>query len=183
VTAGRPLRALLDSLGQGLDASRLELEEAACRLGRFVCAEMEGSRVSVWSMRGAPGARVLRRRGGFDATTGRCLDDRLALREAECRLYFAALARDGIVACADSRDDPAFDAMLDRWLRPRDALALLDVVIGVNGHVLGVLRCEQHARPRAWTPQDLATAKRIAAEVALRRARRHRQAALVEGWA
>lgn len=183
MTAGRPLRTLLDSLGQGLDTSRVGLEEAACRVGRFVCAELACSRVSVWSMRGAHGAQVLRRRGGFDAEPARGLDDAAALREAECPLYFAALARDGIVMCGDTRHDPAIDAMLDRWLRPRDAIALLDVVIGVNGRPLGVLRCEQQGRPRAWTPHDLSTAKRIAAEIALRRARRLRLAVLAEGWA
>lgn len=188
--AGRPtgvldpeaLRALLDAQGRGLDNGTTTLEGAACAVGALVCAVMACSRVSLWTMTGPVGRRELRRLGGWDATASCEVDARVLLREHECPAWFTALTRDAMVVCADTREDPSLDAILDRWLRPRDARALLDVALGVNGQPTGLMRCEQHGLPRVWSMQDIAHARRIGIEISLRRARRRRSASLIDGW-
>lgn len=166
-------RRLLDEVGRARDAGRIRSDEAVAEVAQRVCALLECSRASVWLVEGErPGQRRLRRLGGWCDDDGRTLDASATLGEAECPRYFQVLLREGLVVSTDTLDDPVLDGLRHRYLRPRDARALLDVAIGANGAATGILCCEQHGHPRHWSKRDIALLRRLAVEISLRHARR-----------
>jgi GAF domain-containing protein len=172
-------RRLLDDLRHGLDAGEIGLDHAAERVGRHACEALDCSRASMWRLKlstvSGQRHRSLVRLGGWCAATGRAIEHPMVLREPDCPDWFATLSRDLVVLSPDTANDPSLDALRHRYLRPRDARAMLDVAITINAQPIGLLSLEQHDRVRPWSARDVGLAQRMALEIAVRRARRHRR--------
>ena len=170
-------RALLDVVGQGLDAGTLPFGEAASWVAAHVCEALQCSSVSVWvwSDDAAPvsphAARVLHRAGGHALATGRTPGDAV-VDEADFPDYFGPLRADAMFECADTARDDRVARLRGTVLAPVGVRAMLDALIAFNGQPTGIFRCEQHGSPRAWTAEDRLDLKRFALELSLRRARR-----------
>jgi len=168
----KEFKDLLGHVGALLDSDAISLAEASTILGRFIQAEMECSRLTIWILEGEVGARVMRRVGGFDAVANAAISESAVLVEAEFGPYFDALTANGVYASDDAMADERLAAMRSSYLVPHDIGASLDAAIGVNGSTLGVLCCAQQGAPRKWLQSEVRLLKRYADEVALRRARR-----------
>jgi GAF domain-containing protein len=168
----KEFQELLGHIGALLDRQAVSLPEASTILARFIQAEMECSRLTVWALEGTVGQRVMRRIGGFDAVADQPITGPAVLNDAEFGAYFDALTENGVYASEDTFADPQLAAMKDSYLVPHDIRASLDAAIGINGSTLGVLCCAQQGSTRRWSQQEITQLKRYADIVSLRRARR-----------
>jgi GAF domain-containing protein len=167
--------ALLDRIAQGLENGVLTQREAAQYVGQHLCRLLYCSRATLWSLGGPPDAPVLAQVGGFDACAGRPLIEPVQLAPADCPDWLAALSRTGLYVSNDAAGDVALRGLRAGYLEPLRIGAAIHVTIGVNGTPSGVLFCEQCGSARAWSPAEIATLKRIAVAISIRRARRVRR--------
>jgi PAS domain S-box-containing protein len=79
--------------------------------------------------------------------------------------YFAALSTDRAVPVSDTHTDPRTQSLRDDYLVPFDVGALLDSPVRLSGELIGVMCLEQHARGRAWEPDEIAFASGLADQV------------------
>lgn len=176
-------QAFFERLGHELDIGVTDLHEGAQAVARYVCGLLQCSQASLWVLDGLAGARVMTCIGGHDQDAGTPLPPQPALADPECAPYFDALWRDGVLVAHDARQDVRLACLRDDYLVPQDVRSLLDASVGFNGTAVGVLCCEQRGAARRWTPGEIATVKRIAVEIAVRRARRRQREERAQGVA
>ncbi|HZF25224.1 MAG TPA: GAF domain-containing protein [Steroidobacteraceae bacterium] len=80
--------------------------------------------------------------------------------------YFAALNTDRAVPVSDAHTDPRTRSLRNDYLVPFNVGALLDSPVRLSGQLIGVMCLEQHARGRAWEPDEIAFAGGLADQVA-----------------
>jgi GAF domain-containing protein len=162
----------LPELSHQVDAGRLTLAEVAEAEAKHIQSKIRCRRVTMWTVAGAPGQRVLQHLATFDAAHGAVVTTPLEVEEG--RKYFNALVGKGFCACADTFVDPVFAAIKQCFLEPRQIRALMSAYIGINGIPWGTITC-LHDEPRQWRPLEIAALKRFATEISIRHARRRRR--------
>jgi PAS domain S-box-containing protein len=100
----------------------------------------------------------------YDADSGRHLHG-IDLTAGHYPEYFAVLNTDRAVPVSDAHTDPRTRSLLDDYLVPWKVGALLDSPVRLSGGLIGVLCLEQHARGRAWEPDEIAFAGGLADQV------------------
>ncbi len=113
----------------------------------------------------------------FEATPARHSAGTI-LSESEYRAEFAALKEARFVDADDPLTDPRTAGYVDSYLKPLRITAMLDAVIEVSGHRLGVLCLEHVDRPHHWERDEVSFACQLADKIALalvNRARRDAQ--------
>lgn len=149
---------------------RIDRAEAARRIARQAHAEIGTTRAGLWAICGPRGDRAIVCLAAWDVRAGDCVDAGAQLREREHPAYFAAMARTGLHACADTHTDPVTASMLAPYFVPKGIRATIDVSFSLNASLIGMLCCE-HATLREWLPGEVATMRRMAALIALHHSR------------
>ena len=88
------------------------------------------------------------------------------LRLDEFPTYHAAITRD-IVAVDNVHQDPRTASFASAYLAPHGIESMLDVPVNIEGELAGIISFEQTGTPRAWQPDEVTFAGRIADQVAL----------------
>jgi GAF domain-containing protein len=159
---------------------RIDRAEAARRIARQVHAEIGTTRAGLWAIHGPRGDRAIVCLAAWDARAGDFVDAGAQLREREHPAYFAAMARTGLHACADTHADPVTASLLAPYFAPKGIRATIDVSFSLNANLIGLLCCE-HAQLRDWLPGEVAAIRRMAALIALHHSR-HGLHGGVEHW-
>jgi GAF domain-containing protein len=166
--------AAADSLLRGwrddLLSGRLSLAGFRQVVTAHVLGQIRCSEVSIWHFTGPVGQRRLVCVAANDQVGGwheRPYDD---LLESQFGVYFEELSRTRIVRSDDAWADPRLAGFRDT-LVARDVRALLDVSFAVNGHVHGVICCEQAGHTRTWTPAETQWLRRFATALSTQIAR------------
>ncbi|RTL47183.1 MAG: GAF domain-containing protein [Burkholderiales bacterium] len=164
--ATHPLLDQVQALGTELRQGHLDAVSYLHQLARRLRLQFKCSQVSAWRLCVHAGV-----------TRASCLawdcDDRHAPARAAPEAveghpaYFEMLRRQGFIASADTHVDEALGSVRARYLQPGAPRALLDVAFTVNGHVFGVLCCEELSRPRHWSAEELKLLRRVGSRVAL----------------
>lgn len=68
--------------------------------------------------------------------------------------YFDTLKRERIIVADNARNHAATQKFTDTYFVPHDIHSLLDATFSLDGHLKGVLCCEQQNAPRHWTMED-----------------------------
>ena len=137
------------------------LQEAAPMMTVKMAHAMDVERASLWVMRGNSLCCLdkFETRGDMH-TSGKCL---------ECdsyKTYFEAV-RNGPIVAADARQDPRTKAFSQEYLASGNIAAMLDVPVFIDGELVAVICFEHAGEPRAWQPDEITFASRIADQVAL----------------
>jgi len=162
-------RLLLD-LGHQVDVGAMNEVEAGALVARHIQAELKCSRVTIWLVVGEAGHRAMQRIVTYDAPSDRAITSPLELEEGTSD-YFDTLVGQRFYVSNDTFADANFATVVESFLMPHNARALMAAYIGVNGDAWGVITCIDDA-PRTWLPAEMGLLKRCAAEVSVRRARR-----------
>jgi GAF domain-containing protein len=85
--------------------------------------------------------------------------------------YFGTLLQAGCYVCADTFADPQLAGVRESTLIPYNIHSLLSASWGRNGEVWGIITCTDNV-PRRWTPSEVTSLRKCAAEISVRRARR-----------
>jgi len=161
---------LLAEVDRAYVEGRIDRAEAARRIARYAQAELGTTRAGLWAIHGPRGDRAIVCLAAWDARAGDFVDVGAELREREHPAYFAAMARVGLHACADTLADPVTASLAAPYFAPKGIRSLIDVSFSLNANLIGLLSCE-HAQPREWLPQEAATMRRMAALIALHHSR------------
>ncbi|MFN3296782.1 GAF domain-containing protein [Caldimonas sp.] len=165
-TADSLLRGWRDDLVSG----RLSLAGFREAVTGHVLSHIRCSEVSIWRFTGPVGQRRLVCVAANSRAEGwhrRPYDD---LYEAQFGEYFDELSRKRVVRSDDAWADPRLAGFRDSLIE-RDVRALLDVSFAVNGHVHGVICCEQMGEPRTWTAAETHWLRRFATALSTQIAR------------
>lgn len=166
ITADGLLRGWRDDLLSG----RLTLEGFCQAVTGHVLAEIRCSEVSVWRFTGPAGQSRLVCMAANSLANGWCRNAYDDLLESQFADYFDELSRTRVVRSDDAWADPRLAGFRDT-LAARDVRALLDVSFAVNGHVYGVICCEQAGRTRTWTAAEAHWLRRFATALSTQIAR------------
>lgn len=113
----------------------------------------------------------------FEATPGRHSSGAV-LERSEYGPEFAALKGVRFVDAHDAQDDPRTAGYVEGYLKPLGITSMLDALIAVSGHHLGVLCLEHVNTPHHWERDEVDFACQLADKIALsmvNRARREAQ--------
>ncbi len=116
----------------------------------------------------------------FEATPGRHSSGAV-LERSEYGPEFAALKGVRFVDAHDAQNDPRTAGYVEGYLKPLGITSMLDALIAVSGHRLGLLCLEHVNRPHHWERDEVDFACQLADKVALsmvNRARRDAQETL-----
>jgi GAF domain-containing protein len=166
VSADSLLRGWRDDLLSG----RLSLAGFRQAVTAHVLQQIRCSEVSIWHFTGPVGQRRLvcvAANSQADGWHQRPYDD---LLESQFGDYFDELSRTRIVRADNAWTDPRLAGFRDT-LVARDVRALLDVSFAVNGHVHGVICCEQAGHTRTWTAPETQWLRRFATALSTQIAR------------
>jgi hypothetical protein len=89
------------------------------------------------------------------------------LAAAEFPNYFAALAKERVVAADDACTDPRTSEFAESYLKPQGIGAMIDAPIWLGGGVTGIVCHEHVGPPREWTAEDQSFAAAVADLVSL----------------
>jgi len=84
------------------------------------------------------------------------------IEQAECPVYFEAIARQSILPISDAQHDPMSAELRAGYLEPLGVGAMLDVPVFLDGALKGVVCHEHVGGPRVWTAEEQAVAKNVA---------------------
>jgi GAF domain-containing protein len=127
---------------------------------------MRCPRAGIWVFVEAEDEAVLRCLAMVDVPQGR-FDSPTDMTSTEAAIYFRQLMREGHVIADDAMHHPATAPFYEDYLRPNDVQSILDVAIGVNDELLGVLTCEHVGSRYAWTRRHLQKLRIIGSRLAL----------------
>lgn len=141
---------LLDvSMSPVLDAGELVQAEqlllAACQQGLAV------GRVGIWLY--LPAGEGIACRALLDQGQWQPVED-LVLQRDDFPNYFQSLDLQRVIAAHDARTDAATREFTESYLLPRGIFSMLDVPIRHAGDMIGIICCEETARPRHWLPDE-----------------------------
>lgn len=141
---------LLDvSMSPVLDAGELVQAErlllAACQQGLAV------GRVGIWLY--LPAGEGIACRALLDQGQWQPVED-LVLQRDDFPNYFQSLDLQRVIAAHDARTDAATREFTESYLLPRGIFSMLDVPIRHAGAMIGIICCEETARPRYWLPDE-----------------------------
>ncbi|GAB6113658.1 PAS domain-containing protein [Desulfomicrobium salsuginis] len=88
------------------------------------------------------------------------------LKLEEFPTYHAAIVRE-VVAVDNVHTDPRTMAFASSYLAPHGIESMLDVPVQIEGEIAGIISFEHTASPRAWQPDEITFAGRVADQVAL----------------
>ncbi len=80
--------------------------------------------------------------------------------------YFTAITQE-VVAVDDVRQDPRTQSFAEPFLTAHGIESMLDVPVQLDGELVGIISFEHTGNPRAWQPDEITFAGRIADQVAL----------------
>jgi len=137
------------------------LQAAAPMITTRMAHAMDVTRASLWIMR----AGSLCCMDKFDAqgavhTSGACLE------YARFGAYFKAIST-GPVIVTDARQDPRTRDFAPDYLEPNGIVSMLDVPVRIDAELTAVICFEHVGELRAWQPDEITFASRIADQVAL----------------
>jgi GAF domain-containing protein len=161
---------LLRDLGVEVDAGRLTEPEAAVRVAEYIQKVLKCTYVTFWSVSGEPGQRIMRREAAYDGPRQEAVLTAVQFPEAGGG-YFGTLLEAGCYVCADTFADPQLAGVRESTLIPYNIHSLLSASWGRNGEVWGIITCTDNV-PRKWTPSEVTSLRKCAAEISVRRARR-----------
>jgi GAF domain-containing protein len=161
-----PLLERVQTLGASLLQGHLGSPHFLRQLAQLLRQHFRCGQVSVWSLagQGADQRAACLARDCADGPQG-ALDDMPQVQGHQA--YFDRLRLQGYIASPDTHVDPALHAVRQRYLQGGAPRALLDVAFTVNGQTFGILCCEELARPRPWTTEELMLLRRVGSRVAL----------------
>ena len=137
------------------------LQEAAPMMTVRMAHAMDVDRASLWVMRGNSLCCLDKFEVGDGVhTSGNCL---------ECdsyETYFEAVKKGPIIA-TDARQDPRTRGFAPKYLDSGNIASMLDVPVLIDGELAAVICFEHAGEPRAWQPDEITFASRIADQVAL----------------
>jgi GAF domain-containing protein len=166
--------AAADSLLRGwrddLLSGRLSLTGFRQVVTAYVLSQIRCSEVSIWHFTGPVGDRRLVCVAANSEADGWRPQPYEDLFEAQFVDYFDELSRSRIVRSDDAWADPRL-AGFRHTLVERDVRALLDVSFAVNGHIYGVICCEQMGCTRTWTIPEVQWLRRFATALSTQIAR------------
>ena len=147
------------------------LNEAAPMIAAKMTHAMDVSRASLWLMHHTRLCCM----DNFDAqngahSSGSCLDC------ASYPTYFDAISKGTIIA-DDARQDIRTRDIADHYIDPGDFASMLDVPVLIEGELTAVICFNHIGAPRIWQPDEITFASRIADQVALILASKHRRLA------
>ena len=158
-------------IARAFDAAGVDIGVVDLAVLDLAAELMRCSQTGLWILEAGPNGRRMRLLAGWDGDARRPLQLPQVLQEHEFGAYFDALFAHGVFVSRDALADPVLASMRDNYLMPHDVRALLDVAVSVNGGAQAVLCCELRGATRDWQGSDIALARRIATEIAVRRAR------------
>jgi GAF domain-containing protein len=168
----KDFHALLARISTGLERGLIDQRTAAHYVGAHLCRRLYCSRVTLWTIRDAPGRAALTRIGGFDAVANRPLSDAVALDIEAPSAWLGELLGSGGFVSPDAATDRRLVAQRDGYLAPQRIGALLQAGIGTDARVCGFVSCEQVGAARAWTQDEARLLRQVADTISQRRARR-----------
>ncbi|RTL24939.1 MAG: GAF domain-containing protein [Burkholderiales bacterium] len=160
------LHEQVQALGACMTQGRLDMACYLQELARLLRQQVRCTQVSVWNLcgQGAHQQALCLAQDRAESPAAAASD---ALQVQGHQAYFDRLRHQGFVASADTHTDPQLQAVRQRYLRPGAPRALLDVAFTVNGQTFGILCCEELARPRPWTAEELMLMRSVGSRVAL----------------
>ncbi len=108
---------------------------------------LQVERLSMWQFEG-DGARI--RCAGLYRRTGKQFDVGATIERPSAPEYFAALARERVIAATDACTDPRTREFAETYLAPHGIGAMLDVPLRHDNRTVGVLCAEHVGPPRVW---------------------------------
>jgi PAS domain S-box-containing protein len=155
-----------------------DVEQLTREITELAAKAVGVERASVWLFKGDE--RKLRCVDLYEATPGRHSEGAV-VSEAQYRTEFLALQKACFVDADDPLTDPRTSGYVEDYLLPLRITSLLDAVIEVSGHRLGLLCLEHVLKPHHWERDEVDFACQFADKIALslvNRARRDAQGTL-----
>ena len=78
----------------------------------------------------------------------------LIIKKQEYPVYFKNLEAQRVLRVNDTLEEPATKELLDTYMKALNIRAHLDAPIYSDGELMGILCCEQIAKPRQWETED-----------------------------
>lgn len=137
------------------------IEEGLDKTLHSIRIQLEIEGVSLWQrVAGGPALQCINRNdaSGQDVDQG---PGDLALDPERYPDYFAAQAREGLVAVENAMEDPRTRELRGSYLEPRKIQALLDAAVW-DGQGIQMILCLESRRPRRWSRMEKTFAGNIA---------------------
>lgn len=98
----------------------------------------------------------------------------MKLRFQDAPQYFNTIKRERILVSDEARSNPSTREFTEHYFKPNNIYSLLDATFSLDGHLTGLLCCEQQETVRYWTTEDKLFVSSIAdiISLALRSAQR-----------
>lgn len=135
------------------------LAHAAKDIVSITAKKLQASQVSIWIYDDADAC--IKTLACYNLVSDAFLEPtRLAFRDAP--RYFEAIKNDRIISVVDARSNAATREFKESYLIPNNIFSLLDVTFFLDGHLKGLLCCEQQHKIRYWSAEDKLFASSVA---------------------
>jgi hypothetical protein len=158
--------ARLQKLLGDLYADRIPRTEARAAVLDVYLERIRCARVSIWKFEGTGDDLTLTcfasksANGVFDESI------QARLSRDEYIHYFNGLVDSGIYMSVDAMNDPALQAMRERYLVPYNVVSMLDAAVVLNNRTYGMVCCEEPYR-REWQKADAMALRAIVNKLVL----------------
>jgi PAS domain S-box-containing protein len=155
-----------------------DVDQLARQITEIATSAVGVERANVWLFN--EGETELRCIDLYEATP-RKHSSGMVLAEADYRAEFAALRHGRFVDADDASTDPRTAGYVEGYVKPLGITSMLDALVAVSGHRLGLLCLEHVNQPHHWERDEVAFACQLADKIALtmvNRARREAQETL-----
>jgi tetratricopeptide (TPR) repeat protein len=140
------------------------MEDAAQDIAKLTAGTLSVSRVSIWSFNEE--ANTIESIVVYDRASD-TFHDKIILSLSQFPNYAAALHSKRIINADDARTDIDTRDFRDSYLLPLNIYSMLDVTYSIDGHLLGLLCCEQQGAPRKWKSEDVLFASSVSDVISL----------------
>lgn len=140
-----------------------QLEALFERICTIAVANLEVSRVSVWTVSQSP--QSINRKYLFEIGGG--TDELVVLHKSDFPRYFLALETKPFIAADDARAHVSTSEFTESYLKPLNIYSMLDSSISIDGELIGVICCEHQNTMRTWTAEDILFIQSLADIIAL----------------
>lgn len=139
-------------------------QDSARDIARLTAQSLSVSRVSVWKFN--QDTQSIESIACYELASDE-FKEKMVLSLTDYPRYAEALITKKIINAPDARTAPETKEFTEGYLLPLDIHSMLDATYSMDGHLGGLLCCEQQGKPRVWQPEDIIFASSVSDIISL----------------